>query len=76
MSDFTISVPTTKQVACKILRFKWYPPVANKELENLPCGACQKTIGKNKWALIWGEVNGKERPLRLCEQCGRKGEPK
>lgn len=72
----TKTVKTTKQVAVKVEKFKWFKPVGkDSKLEGLRCTACRKTIGNKRWGLAWTlNDRGQNVPMRLCNDCGENAE--
>lgn len=70
----TKTVKTTKQVPVKVIRFKW-GGIVSKKLRTLPCTACRGSVGDQKeFGMAWIVDEKGKRPMRLCNECGKKAE--
>jgi len=69
------TIRTTKQVPVNILSLKWNEPLKEgSRLSKLPCSACKKPIGNDRWGLAWAIDKKMKYAMRLCNKCGEEAE--
>lgn len=69
----TKTIKTTKQIPINVIQFEWLEPVS-KNFRNLPCTACRKPIGDQRFGLAWATDEKGKYSMRLCNNCGEKAE--
>ncbi len=69
----TIQKPSVKKVMVEVLTLKWIG-VTHSAMSNFRCSACHQVIGQKRVAIVWINDEGKQRSLRLCEDCGIRAE--
>ncbi len=69
----TIQKPSVRKVLVEVLNLKWIE-VSSAATSKLRCSACHRETGRKRVAIAWINDEGKQRSLRLCEDCGIKAE--